>query len=499
MTPQEYLTAFRRRWRTIVVAVLVGLVVAGVVTVLSPRQYEAEATIFVTAQPRNPDAGMDANELSSQRMSTYVELVRSPKTVGEVASILGPAAPPDLLNRITAARLPETTLLQVTVRDRSPEGAAQIANLLAERFVVDLAALEQPADLTAPPQVVGRIYAPAVAVNRPVSPQIPLNLALGLVIGLMVGVGAAAVREHWDTSVRSTGDLRAALDTPVLGWLGQRPKSGSQLVVRDRRRSPEAEDYRRLRTNLQYLDNLGERPVILVTSARQDEGKTTALCNLALAFADAGKRVMVIDADLRQPGAASLFGLERAVGLTDVLTYRTRLSKALQRWEDVLVLPSGPIPSNPGELLGLPETATLIDDARELCDLVLVDSPPISSAADAAVLAPHTDGVLLVVQHGSTTAEQVHAAREALDIVGARVLGAVLSEMPRSVRSRYLGRAAQADLTPEIEPSVAVQPPLTELDGGTARPTDGARDRSGAARAHEIEGPARPASPSKWS
>jgi len=431
-------------------------------------------------------------------MSTYVELLRSPKTIGEVASVLGPAAPPDLLSRITAARLPETTLLQATVRDRSPEGAAQIANLLAERFIVDLAALEQPADLTAPPLVVGRIYAAAVPVNRSVSPQIPLNVALGVVIGLMVGVGVAAVRENWDTSVRSTRDLRDALDAPVLGWLGQRPKSGNPLVVRSQPRSPEAEDYRRLRTNLQFLDNLGGRPVILVTSARPDEGKTTTLCNLALAFADAGKRVMVIDADLRQPGAASLFGLERAVGLTDVLTYRTRLGKALQRWEDVLVLPSGPIPTNPGELLGLPEMSTLIDDARQLCDLILVDSPPISSTADAAVLAPRTDGVLLVVQHGGTTAEQVHAAREALDIVGARVLGAVLSQLPRSVRSRY-GRATQADLTPEIEPSVAVQPPLAELAGGPSRPTDGARDRSGVAQAHDIEGPARPASPTKWS
>jgi len=469
--------AFRGRWRTILVGLMLGLVAAGVVTVLSPREYVAEATIFVAAQPRNPDTGMDANELSSQRMSTYVELLRSPKIAGEVAGLVGPAAPPDLLNRITAARLPETTLLQVTVRDRTPEGAAQIANLVADRFTVSVATLEQPADPTAPPLVVGRIYESAVPNNRPVSPRIPLNIALGAFIGLVVGVGAAVVREGLDTSVRSTRGLRDALGAPVLGWVGQLAQSGNQLVVREQPRSPEAEGFRRLRTNLQFLDAVGERPVILVTSARQDEGKTTALCNLAVAFADAGRRVLVVDADLRRPGAASLFGLERAVGLTDVLTHRTTLEKALQASGDVLVLPSGPVPTNPSELLGSPEMSKLIDNARELCNLILIDSSPISSTTDPTVLAPRTDGVLMVVRHGDTTTEQVHAAREALDAVGARVLGAVLNRMPRSALSRYISRTSRPDLSPEVDspfevaPSKAASPPPTTGDESSAEPT----------------------------
>jgi len=229
--------AFRGRWRTILVGLMLGLVAAGVVTVLSPREYVAEATIFVAAQPRNPDTGMDANELSSQRMSTYVELLRSPKIAGEVATLIGPAAPPDLLDRITAARLPETTLLRVTVRAGTPGGAAQIANLLAERFAVNLAALEQPADPTAPPLVFGRTYEQAVPNNRPVSPQPVLNIGLGVLLGLIVGAGVAVLRERLDTSVRSTRALRDALGAPVLGWLGQLAASRSQLVVRNQPRS----------------------------------------------------------------------------------------------------------------------------------------------------------------------------------------------------------------------------------------------------------------------
>jgi len=485
MTPQEYLTAFRRRWGTIVVGVLLGLVAAGVVTVLSPRQYESEATIFVAAQPRNPDAGLDANELSSQRMSTYVELLRSPKIAGEVAAVIGPAAPPDLLDRITAARLPETTLLRVTARAGTPGGAAQIANLFAERFAVNLAMLEQPADPTAPPQVFGRIYEQAVPINRPVSPRPVLNIALGALLGLIAGVAVAVLRERLDTSVRSTQALRDAIGAPVLGWLGQLAASRNQPVVRNQPRSTETESFRRLRTNLQFLDTVGQRPVILVTSPRQDEGKTTTLCNLALAFADAGKRVLMLDADLRRPGVAGLFGLERAVGLTDVLTDRTPLAKALQRWEDLLVLPSGPIPTNPSELLGSPQMSRLIDDARELCDLVLIDSPPVLSTTDATVLAPRADGVLLVVRYGSTTTGQVQAAREALDIVGARVLGAVLNRMPASALTRYASRATRPDLSPEVEPSFAVGPHGAE-PGGTeplraaSAPAAGTRDSDGA-------------------
>jgi capsular exopolysaccharide synthesis family protein len=188
-----------------------------------------------------------------------------------------------------------------------------------------------------------------------------------------------------------------------------------------------------------------------------------------LAFADAGKRVLVLDADLRRPGLAGLFGLERAVGLTDVLTGRTPLAKALQRWEDLLVLPSGPIPTNPSELLGSPEMSRLIDDARQLCDLVLIDSPPVLSTADATVLAARTDGVLVVVRYGSTTTGQVHAAREALDIVGARVLGAVLNRMAVSALTRYANRGSRPDLSPEVEPSFPTGPRGAEPPG-TAPP-----------------------------
>jgi capsular exopolysaccharide synthesis family protein len=179
-----------------------------------------------------------------------------------------------------------------------------------------------------------------------------------------------------------------------------------------------------LRTNLQFVDV--DRPVrvIVVTSAVPSEGKSSTVVNLAIVFADAGQRILVIDADLRRPKVAEYLGIEGAVGLTNLLAGQAEADAVIQRWGPRLwVLPSGFLPPNPSELLASQQMADLLKAFRERFDLVIIDSPPLLAVTDAAVLTGRTDGALLVARAGKTSSSQVTGAVRALEAVNARLLG----------------------------------------------------------------------------
>ena len=201
-------------------------------------------------------------------------------------------------------------------------------------------------------------------------------------------------------------------------------------TVHEDPQAPRAEAFRQLRTNLQFIDVDRPHRVLVITSAMPSEGKTTTLANLAIALATAGHRVLVVDADLRRPKLTDLLGLDRSVGLTNVLSGRVAPGQVIQHWaEGVDVLASGPLPPNPSELLGSTQMASTLQHLGAQYDIVLVDTPPLLPVADAAAVAPATDGVLLVCRF-KTTREQLGGAVHALQAVSAALLGTVFSMVP---------------------------------------------------------------------
>lgn len=204
-----------------------------------------------------------------------------------------------------------------------------------------------------------------------------------------------------------------------------------QLVAEWDPRSPAAEAYRTLRTNLQYTSLDRPLKTILVTSAVPGEGKTTIASNLAVAFAQSGKSVILVGADMRKPSVHQLFGLPNRVGLSTVLTGHVRFEDALQksRVAGLHVLSSGPIPPNPAELLGSQRMQEVLEALREKADIVIFDAPPVIAVADAIVMSRYLDGVLFVVSLKSTPREAVQAAKDQLEQVGANILGAVVNRM----------------------------------------------------------------------
>lgn len=205
----------------------------------------------------------------------------------------------------------------------------------------------------------------------------------------------------------------------------------SQLVTVAHPRSPVSEAYRQLRTSIQFYSLDRSIQTLLITSASPEDGKSTTVANLAVTFAETGCSVVAVDCDLRRPSLHKMFGLSNEAGLTALILDEKTLNDVLQPTDvpHLRVLPSGPLPPNPSELLGSQRMERLIESLRSTADVVIFDSPPTISVTDAAVLGAKMDGVLLVVSVGKTKRDHVVRAKQLLARVNAKVLGVVLNNV----------------------------------------------------------------------
>jgi capsular exopolysaccharide synthesis family protein len=479
MTLPEYLRLLRERWVLLVVAVALGLVGAGVVTVLSPQQYSANATLYIVAEGNEASGNSSAYEgslLSKERMESYTQLLTSLRIARDVVTALRlDTSPEELAGRLSASAEPDTVLVTAEVVDASPDQAAAIANAVADSFVRLVAEIEKPADPARPPALGARIVEPAVAPTTPVSPKPSINFALGALVGLFVGVGAVVVRHLADTSFRSPRELGAAVGAPNLGSLAydKRARRG-RLVVKEAPQSQQAEAFRMLRTSLRSVANQGK--VFVFTSALKGEGKSNVVCNLAVALGNAGCRVVVVDANLRKPRVSEYLGITSSYGLTEVITGTVDPRGALQPWSTerggFYVLDSGSVRSNPSELLGSRRMERILGALRERYDYVLVDAPAVLLASDTAAFAQFTDGVVLVYRYGETRARDVRAATEVLQVAHAVVIGTVMTMMPRRV-VRGLASAERPYRTPRMAdvlgPAIDVE---RDVERGSVAPAE---------------------------
>ena len=253
-------------------------------------------------------------------------------------------------------------------------------------------------------------------------------------------MGTAVLRETLDTSVKTPDEAVDIVGAPLLGAINFDAKAAkSPLVVVSEPDSVRAEAFRQLRTNLQFVDIEHPLKSVVITSSLPGEGKSTTACNLAISLAQAGLKVILVEADLRRPRVGDYLGVESAVGVTSVLLGRVTLDDALQQWggESLHVLGSGPLPPNPSELLGSSGMLNLLRELEGRADLVVIDAPPLLPVTDAAVLGTAASGVLLVIQSNATRREQVARAVSTVTSVGATLLGSVMNRVPLKGPNAY--------------------------------------------------------------
>ncbi|PRY27925.1 polysaccharide biosynthesis tyrosine autokinase [Pseudosporangium ferrugineum] len=430
MDVRDYLRVLRKRWWMLLAGIGVACGLAGILTSQMTPQYATSVTFFVTTPNNGVTDAYQGGLFSQQRVKSYATLLTGDR-LAKVVAAKTPGlelTPAEVRERITAEALPETVLLQATVTDGSAERSRLIAGVLAREFTTMVEALETPRDRTASPIKVEVVAGPTGG-DTPVSPKPLRNLALAALLGLLAGGVAAVLRETLDTTVKTADALHELAGAPVLAGVpfDADARSGP-LRLTGSGHSPRSEALRQLRTNLQFVDV--DRPVktLVITSAMPGEGKSSTACTLAGLFAEAGQRVLLIDADLRRPRIADYLGLEGAVGLTTVLAGRASIADVVQPWsEGMWALPSGSLPPNPSELLGSQHMADLLEQFREQYDMVIVDCPPLLPVTDGAVVAARADGALLLARSHKTTSSQIQTAARALQSVDARLLGCVFN------------------------------------------------------------------------
>jgi capsular exopolysaccharide synthesis family protein len=291
-----------------------------------------------------------------------------------------------------------------------------------------------------------RIVEKADTPREPVFPRQTWNLQLAFFVGLAFGIGLAYVMERMDDTIRTPDDVTTGpMSLPFLGMIPEIPPTGpgvqAPLVLKEPR-SAAAEAYRVLRTNLIFSSAQSKGRVIMVSSANPGEGKTTTVANLAAALAQNGARVLAVDADLRRPTMHDHFGLGHTPGLSDLIVGKCQVNDAIQgtRVSGLHVLACGYIPPNPAELLGSDNMRDLLAAQRHQFDWIFIDAPPILAMADAPVLCPIVDGLVMIVWAESSTRPALQRAVDQVHRVGGKLTGIVLNKVDLERNSYYYGQ-----------------------------------------------------------
>ena len=451
MEPQEidlrelFAILWRRLW-LILLLPLVAAVTAGVYSYnfLTPI-YQTSTTLWIKGEEGRLDysAVIAARDLAK----TYAEVAQSMAVANLAAKYMETPGltGENIYGMVSATPIRDTEILQLSVTDTDPAMAAKKANAFAKAFREEI---ERS-------QMVQHIYVvdEARVPGGPIKPRPQMNIAIAFVLGGMAAVGLVFLLEYLDTSIRTPDDVVRRLGGPVLATVphielpnnakerSKRRELAPIIVTQSDPTSSASEAFRVLRTNLQFLGLDKPLKSLLVTSAVPSEGKSITSANLAVALAQAGERVCLVDADLRLPTQSKLFGAQEGRGLTNVLVNSLSLDDALQHpLENLALLPSGPTPPNPSELLGSRRMSALIQELEQRFDFVVFDSVPTLGLADAVTLAPQVGGVLLVVRCNSVGYPEAIKARSSILAVKANLLGTVLDGIKVKEKSYYYSR-----------------------------------------------------------
>lgn len=458
---RDYLNVLRQRWLAVLVPTVLTTVAATALSLLATPTYTSTSSLFFSLQNGNT-----ANELAQgsnftqAQMASYATLVTTPKVLGPVIEELElPGDARGLARRIDVSAPNETVVLEVSVTDTSPERAAAIAGAVTDQLrvvVADVAPRNSDGDAT----VNSTVVTPADVPEQPSAPNTRLNVGAGFLLGLVLGVLLALLRQALDTRIRDAEQVRALTDAPVLGNLALESSSGDGPTFHRSPRGPQAETYRQLCTSAQFLQ-VGGRPLsMVVTSSLPGEGKSTVAMNLALALAEVSDRVLLVDADLRRPTVASRLDLEGAAGLSTVLIGRAAVEDVVQEWgpHRLDVLTSGTIPPNPAELLSSPAMRQLTEWLATQYEVIVWDAPPLLPVTDTLLLARHADGVLMVANTRTARRAQVAEALDSLKRSEARVLGVVLNMLPsRSQVASYGYESHEVPVGEALPPTSALR------------------------------------------
>lgn len=428
MELRDYVRAVRDQWLLIVAVAVLGLVVAFGISATATKTYLATAKLIVTATPTTgPQGAYPGLQFVLQRMKTYTELDNSNAVLQPVIDQLHlDTTVRKLAKQVSITNPTDTTVLLVSASESNADHAAQIANSVADSLSARIVKLENPSGARRSTVSVS-IPTRAVQPSSPSSPRTTLNVALGLVAGLAVGLILAIVREQTNARIRGGADLRRVTSIPALGLVPRRRRIRKHpLTIVESPTAPTSEAFRQVFTRLALSGEHLPRKLV-VTAPTAGAGRTVTAVNLALAAAQSGLRVCLVEADLRRPRLASYLGVTpEGNGLVAAVEEGTDgvVQSCCDGALDVLVASA---PSDPHPVLASGKAQQVIDELASRYELVVVSAPPLLSVSDALLLARQGDGIVLVVRSHRTTFRDLAQSVDSAAAVGVDVLGCVIT------------------------------------------------------------------------
>jgi succinoglycan biosynthesis transport protein ExoP len=490
---RQYFNLF---WHWAWLILLTGLIAGMAAFFFSRRMtpyYDSTTTVMVNVSPATQTTDYASMLVSQQLTSTYSEMMVKEPVLSQVISQLNiDMTPEELKALITVSPVRDTQLIQITAETTDPQLSANIANAVAtvfsnqiqeiqsQRFAQSKTRLEAQltdlenqinsyraqaseavtaedkdridAKVTQYQQLYSNLLLSYEAVRlsesqsissvvqvetakpivNPVRPKVMQNTLLATMVGFFFAAGAIIAREAMDDTIKTPEDISRKFKIPVLGVINHYNGKGETPITLADPRSPTAEAYRTLRTNVNYTSVDTPLRTLMITSSEPGEGKTTTVSNLAIVLAQNGKQVIVADCDLRHPRIHTYFRLNNRRGMSNLFaqsTFALDGSRQASGVDNLSVITTGSLPPNPAELLGSKKMQSILTAMTESAEVVLVDTPPILAVTDAAVLGPTVDGVILVVKPGKTRASALRQTLEQLHQVKANVLGVVLNDV----------------------------------------------------------------------
>lgn len=480
-----------RSWLILLVGLIAG-VIAYFISLRMPPIYESSTSVLVNEAPESKGADYSSVLMSKQLTSTYAQMMTNDVVLQEVASGLGLTNPiEDIKEWISVAPVRDTQIIQVEVKTTAPAFSADIANAVVKVFARQIQEIQtqrfsqskitleaqlsdtekQIATYSAQAEIATTteekerldtkvaqyrtIYSnlltsyeqirlseaqavssvvqvePATPNPIPVEPNLPLNTILAAVVSMLLCAGAIIAREAYNDTIKTPEDITRRFNLPVLGVINHQPESTDNPITIREPRSPIAESYRTLRTNVSFASV--DRPLrtLMVTSAEPGDGKTTTICNLGVVMAQNGKKVVIADCDLRRPRIHTYFGLPNRHGMSTLFSHDDSLTVVRNKTvvDGLSVITSGSLPPNPAEIMGSQKLQSILGTLLQSAEIILIDTPPILTVSDAATLAPSLDGMLLVVRPGKTRISALRQTMEQLRQVNARVLGIIMNDV----------------------------------------------------------------------
>ena len=428
---KELFDYFIDKIKYIIIATLVCCLIGGIYTkFLTVPMYKSSTTVILGSNQEGTGITQSDISINNNLVSTYAEIIKSRRVLEQVQKELNESYTyKELASEISVSSINNTQIIKITVEDNNALNAKIIANLVAKVFTIEVPELYNLDNV--------HILDVAIEEDEPYNINVAKSSIIGGLLGLVLSSGIFFVIYYFDRTAKSVEQVEEVLQMPILGSVEETKNLKEELVVATNPKEIISEQIRTIRTNLQFTSADEKIKTILITSSIPSEGKSFISSNLATAFAQNNKKVLIVDCDMRKGRVNKIFKISNRIGLSNLLAYKEDDEENLEDYvfktkiDNLYIIPRGKVPPNPSELLNSQKTAKLISLLSEIFDYIIFDGPPVNGLSDSLIMSDYVDRTIVVTSLNSAPIELLESTKKMLTNVNAKVAGVIVNKVPR--------------------------------------------------------------------